>query len=417
MSKAIGLSCTVAMLCVVWAAGPAAGRQPPPQPPPVAPAAPAAPAPPAAPGIRIEGDFVIVEGARGEWTDREGAIKQALRQALEMGGKVEIFSQSQVANYELIHDTILTRAEGIVTDYQITKEERGVGGTWIIIIKAKVSKKSMHDSWGAIQNVLDQMGRPKIMIQIVERIDGKQEEQSILETEIEKRLLKSGFDLVDQKQIEEVMRREAADANVERDAAKVAALAKKFGAQILVWGTANANQAGMEQAYGVPLAMYNCDVQLKVFYTDTAKLLASEGIPQTRGGARGRKEFSPQAGKQALSFAGQKVVESIYQQVLSQWATAISAGGEIVLEVSGIKAAPSIRLRRALEGMEGIRKVNYDMSKGMASYRINGTLSADQLFERLAEGEFEKVIELVDLKPGRIQAKAVDGDAPATTPK
>ena len=35
---------------------------------------------------------------------------------------------------------------------------------------------------------------------------------------------------------------------------------------------------------------------------------------------------------------------------------------------------------------EGIRKVNYDMSKGMATYRINGTLSADQLFERLAEG-------------------------------
>ncbi len=416
MSKVMALSSAVIVLCVALGVGTVVGQQP------AAPAAPtaAAPAPggPAgAPGIRVEGEFVIVEAARGEWTDREGALKQALRQALEMGGKVEIFSQSQVANYELIHDTILTRAEGIVTDYQVIKEERGVGGTWIVIIKAKVSKKSMHDSWGAIQNVLDQMGRPKIMIQIIERIDGKQEEQSILETEIEKRLLKSGFDLVDQKQIEEVMRREAADAAADKDGAKVAAIAKGFGAQILIWGTANANQAGMEEAYGVPLAMYNCDVQLKVFYTDTAKLLASEGIPQTRGGARGRKEFSPQAGKQALSFAGQKVVESIYQQVLSQWATAISAGGEIVLEVSGLKAAPGIRLRKAIEGMEGIRKVNYDMSKGVATYRINGTLSSDQLFEKLAEGEFEKVIELLDLKPGRIQAKAVGTETPASAPR
>jgi len=45
-------------------------------------------------------------------------------------------------------------------------------------------------------------------------------------------------------------------------------------------------------------------------------------------------------------------VDSIYQQVLEQWATAIGAGGELVLEVQGLKFAPANRLRKALEEID-----------------------------------------------------------------
>ena len=127
---------------------------------------------------------------------KDEALKAALRNALEKGGQQEIFSDSQVENFQLMHDTIITRAQGIVKDYEIISQQKVVGGSVRISIKAKVSKSVLAQSWGEIQNVLMQLGRPKIMVSIVERIDGNVEYQSILETLIEKPLLKSGFELV-----------------------------------------------------------------------------------------------------------------------------------------------------------------------------------------------------------------------------
>ena len=73
-------------------------------------------------------------------------------------------------------------------------------------------------------------------------------------------------------------------------------------------GHANANKAENTNPYGVNLVMYNCDVQAKVFYTDTGKLLASESLPVTRGGARGYTTFSRQAGKMAIFNAAAPLI-------------------------------------------------------------------------------------------------------------
>ena len=359
----------------------------------------------AKPAVKVEG-FVEVE-VTGEGTTKDGALKDALRKALEQGGKTEIFSESQVENFELMRDTILSRAEGIVTDYKVLEEKEVIGGTYKCRIRARVSKQAMHDSWGAIQNVLNQIGRPKIMVFITEKIDGRVEEQSILETAIEDRLTTAGFDLVDKNQIAQIREKEKADAKIEDNIEKLKAIAKDFDAHIFIAGTANANRAGIEEVYGVPIAFYNCDVQLKAYYTDTGKLLASKGIPNTRGGARGRKEFSPQAGKTALQTAGRDVVEQIFQAVMSQWATQISAGGELILEVEGATFKQVNDLRKAIAAIEGVNSVNMKFSKGIGTYHINARMGAQDLAEKLSEGEFENLLEIADLKNNRIQARAV----------
>jgi hypothetical protein len=386
-----------------WASAQEGAPVAPPQPPP------GAPVPPPPPGAAAKADegFVDVE-AEGEDTSKELALKRALRAALEKGGKNEIFSNTQVENFQVMHDTIISRAEGIVTDYKVLSEKEVMGGTWKVRIKARVSKKALHDSWGAVQNVLNQVGRPKILVAILEKIDGKPEEQSILETEIEKRLLGSGFDMVEKSAAASVREKEKADAASEDNINKIRAIAKDHDAQIFITGTANANQAGMEELYGVPVAFYNCDVQLKAYYTDSAKLLASTGIPVMRGGARGRKEFSPQAGKMALSFAGQNVVEEIYQQVMSQWATQISAGGELILELQGVGFKQANDLKKAIAGIEGVSSVNFKLGKEIATYHINAKMGAQDLAEKLSEGPFEKMLKVIDLKLNRIQAKTPD---------
>ncbi len=370
--------------------------------------APPSPAPPPGPGAAAPtspADDVIEVEVEGEGMSRESALKAALRAALERGGQVEIFSHSEVANFQLMHDTIIARASGIITDYRVLQEQPGVGGTRVIRIRARVSKRKLAQSWVEVQNILRQVGKPRIMVWINEQIGGKPERQSILETVIEEQLLKSGFDLVDKSAIKEIRQRELIDATSEGHLNRLRAVAKDFDAHIFIAGTANADPAGLESVYEVPIAFYNCDVQVKAYYTDTGRLLASKGIANTRGGARGRREHSPQAGKTALANAGEQVVRELYGQVLEQWTTAITAGGEIRLEVEGMNYGAARRLRDALGDMDGIESVNMDLTKGIATYRITARMGTEEFADRLSGGDLAGEIEIIDLKPNRLQAR------------
>ncbi|HUU84498.1 MAG TPA: hypothetical protein VM243_13440, partial [Phycisphaerae bacterium] len=159
----------------------------------------------------VADDVVVVE-VTGQGVSKDAAKTDALRRALEQGGQQEISSYSQVENFELIRDSIYSRAEGIVTDYQILQEGPGAGGVYFCKIKAKVSKTAIASSWGEVQNVLDQIGRPGIMVMIAEHIDDVMDDSSILESKIEERLLKSGFDVYCGAQVREIAKRESADA-------------------------------------------------------------------------------------------------------------------------------------------------------------------------------------------------------------
>ena len=355
----------------------------------------------AAPGLANE---VTVTG---EGLTKEAARHDALRKALEQGGKIEITSRSRVENFELIRDTIYARADGIVTDYEILEEGTSADGTRSCTIRARVSQSAIASTWGEVQNVLEQVGRPGVAVYIRERIDGELQDSSILESQIEHRLLDAGFRVFAGDQLRAIAERQSADAASEGDVAKVQALAKDFSAQIFITGTAQANAAGVRILAGQPTAMYNCDAAIKMYNTDTAELLASESLPHTRGGARGQRELSPQAGKRALELAGQALVERCYQSVMKRWATRISAGGEIVLEISGLSLVEAIKLKKKLLAIDPdkIRGVNLSFSKGIATLRIQAKMTAEELVETLTGGDWASLIEVVDLKTNRIQAR------------
>ena len=352
-----------------------------------------------------------------EGYNHDDALKRALRKALEQGAGVQIAAYSKVANYELLRDTIYSRAAGIVTDYRVLEEKEGAGGTVIITIEATVRPDAVAATWGEVQNVLDQIGRPKIMVWIDERIDGRLQPDSIVAARIEELFAKAGFDLVAKQAMDDIRQRAEKEARDENNAAKLAQLAKDAGAHIFIRGTANANRAGIENLYGVPAAFYNCDVQARVYYTDTGKLLVSESLPETRAGVRSRKEFSPQAARSALVKATfpeadnpamrPPLANRIYEAVMEQWSTQITAGGDIELEIQGLDFKSYVAIKKALGDVENIQRADGDFTKGIGLFRIKADMAAETLAERLTEAPFDQWLEVTDLKLNRIQAKAV----------
>lgn len=357
--------------------------------------------------VRAQDSDIVSVTVTGEGTSEEAAKKEALRKALEEGGRVEITSHSEVANFELIRDTIYSRAEGIVTDYQIVEKGPGANGTYFCKIVAKVSKSAIATTWGEVQNVLDQLGRPAICVFITERIDGKVQDSSILESRIEEMLIKAGFDVYSRRQLDAIAQKEMQDAVVQNDVEKVRALAKRFATQIYITGSGDANYAGVKDLYGEATAMYNCAADVRAYYTSTGKAIASESVPNWRGGARGFFTQSLEAGKTALSNAGQEIVAKVYDTVMRGWATQISAGaGEVRLEISGIPMGEAIKLKLALGKLSTITTINGpDKTGDFVVFRIRAKGTAYEFAEQLVQGEFADKLEIDDIDVARIQAK------------
>lgn len=116
---------------------------------------------------RIDPEAVATVTVTGEALSEDAARRDALRKALERGGRNEISSRSHVENFTLIRDTIYAKADGIVTDYQVLEQGNAVGGTQYCKIRAEVSKSAVASTWGEVQNVLDQTGRPGIAVCIL----------------------------------------------------------------------------------------------------------------------------------------------------------------------------------------------------------------------------------------------------------
>ncbi len=355
-----------------------------------------------------------------EGYNRDDALKQALRKALEEGAGVQIAGHSQVENFALIRDTIYSRAAGLVSDYKVLRESEGPGGSVVMTIEATVRPSTVAEAWGEVQNVLDQIGRPKIMVWVDEKIDGRPQDESIVESRIEELFLKAGFDLVERKAVEELKRRETADAADEKNAAKLARLAKDAGAHVLIRGSAGADRAGLRNLPGTTAAFYNCSVQAKIYWTDTGKLLVSESVPTRERGVRSYHEFSPQAARAALVAAtfpdkerpgeatlGPKLLDS----VMAQWSTELTSAGDIQLEIERLEFKAFVGIKKALAELQGIRSVEGDFTKNTGVFRIKSQISTQTLAELLTAKPFDDWLEVVDLKPNRIQAKATSRPA------
>jgi hypothetical protein len=355
-----------------------------------------------------------------EGYNRDDALKQALRKALEQGAGVQIASHTQTENFALIRDTIYSRAAGLVSDYKVLRESEGPGGTVVLTIEAVVRPSTVAEAWGEVQNVLDQIGRPKIMVWVDEKIDGRPQDESIVESRIEELFLKAGFDLVERKAVEELKRREAGAAADEKSAAKLARLAKDAGAHVLIRGAANADRAGLRDVYGTRAAFYNCSVQAKIYWTDTGKLLVSESIPTRERGVRSYHELNPQAARAALVAATfpdsderrePTLATKLLDSVMAQWASELTSAGDIQLEIERLEFKAFLNIKKALADLQGIRSVEGDFTKNTGVFRIKAQLSAQTLAELLTSRPFDGWLEVTDLKLNRIQAKATSQPA------
>lgn len=349
--------------------------------------------------VRKVGPNLVEVTVMGAGMDKDEGLRDALRKAVERGAGQFIYSQSQTKDFVLVKDTVLARAAGFVQSYDIVKAVAVEDGTWEVTIKAVVSLQGIEDAWGAVTTMLKEVGRPKIMIFIREKIRGAAVADSTVQTRIENILLKSGFLLVNKEQLKAIDKKDIQAAAAEDSPARLQAVAKRFGAQLFISGAANADAGVVKTVAGITLHTYEAEANIRCYRSDTAQLLSSIPGSPTRGADRVWRS----AAKKALDFQGQQLAPRVRHDILQFWQDALAGRGEVQLIVEGVTFKQYVALKKTLKTVKQIKDVAARYHNKVAECSLESDVNANALAEMLAE-TIEN-LEITDVSQNVIKAK------------
>ena len=117
--------------------------------------------------LSVSAQTLVVE-SEGYGRNRPEAIQDALRNAVEQGAGVKIFSESLVREFVLWKDILISTSFGLVTSYEILETSHQPDAlNWKARIQAHVSG-DIDSKWAHIKVVLQQKGYPVVKFMIKE---------------------------------------------------------------------------------------------------------------------------------------------------------------------------------------------------------------------------------------------------------
>lgn len=330
--------------------------------------------------VTKKGDNLVEVTVTGSGMDKDEAVLDAKRNAIEYGAGADLFSHTEVKDFVLSKDTVIARAAGFVQAFDVLSTRTSDDGLVTVKIKATVSIKGIEDTWGVVQAFLKELGRPKVMVFINEKVDDRRAELSTVQTKIEELLLKNGFDLVDQKQIKEIDKKDLSAAVAEDKPDRAQAIAKRFGAQLFITGHVDALIGEAKRVSGIPIYTYGAKGNIRCFLSNSAKMVSARNA-----NAESADRKQNVAGDKSLVVLGDKMGPMVQQDVLRHWLDNTTGGGEVQLKVDDVNFKQNLALKKALKELKEIQEVNGEFANNTSELRIQTTLTGEKLAEKLAD--------------------------------
>ncbi len=268
---------------------------------------------------------IIVEGYG---SSKQDALLQAKRAAVEDGIGVILSSQTEVENFVLKKDKIITQSFGAVKNYSLLKEELQ-GDTWYVKIKATVSLDSIHADLIALKILLISMDKPRMMV-LIQEDDGQYSESAIVDY-----LQSKKFDLIDPTQIAVLMEKD--DPFVRKamkgDPIAAARLGAENGAEYIVVGKVRKslfdntllNNSGMKSG--------QASITVKVINCSNGRIITTKSAT----GAAVHVTEETAMGKAAALAATNLMDKQLFEAIVSSFQDTVNNGANFEVTIVGIK--------------------------------------------------------------------------------
>lgn len=278
-------------------------------------------------------------------SSRDDAILHAKRDAVAQGIGTMLASETEIANFELKKDMVITKTIGAVKKYKVIAEEQQPGNVYYVKIKATVSKASIKADLMALKILLESMDRPRMMVMVQEE-SGQQ-----AETAINDYLTSKEFELVDAATVAALMNKE--DELVRKatqgDPVAAARLGAENGAEYVLVG--NVKTSSVKNAILADSGMVSGQASLtvKVINCSTGRVIASKSATSAA------PHISADVARdKAIAKASAKLMDKkLFEQIVSSFSDMVNNGitlNVLVKKVGNYQAQKAVR--QALGGLE-----------------------------------------------------------------
>lgn len=338
-------------------------------------------------------------------TSRADAVREAQRAAVEEAVGVFIQSESEMQNFVLQKDKIISRTQGYIKSFDVIKES-AQGGEFTVTIQATVSLDMIKDDLIAMKILLDSMERPKVMILIDE--DYKSMDNLGMElagTELSALMGAKGFDLVDKAQVEAAQRKDQSRQALAGNDEAARSLGLSFGAQYVIVGKAVAQDAG-EAVPGTGLRSIQASLQARVIQTQTGAVLGS--VVKNAVSAH----ISPLTGatnalKQTVKLA---VDEYLVDAITNSFQDFLNNGAPIKLHITGVGNFRGYKnVSSTVENLNRVvssKKEGWNKAGGILVLDLRFKGTSEELAELLdGQAVGDQKMEVVDFAPERVDCQ------------
>jgi len=345
--------------------------------------------------VAAEGVAVVQQGAMD--IARDQALEDAQKRAIEQAIGILIDSQTQVENYQLISDKILSQTMGYIKRYNVTGEV--VEGTLLRVrITAEVSLQKLEGDLSAIGILLGRVHKPRTMIMISEQnIDkevnawwwkgrgagqGGESDIGAVENSFIDTFTSKGFEFVDHAAAARDIRVTRAYKVQSLSSGQARRLGKQAAAEVVIIGKAVAKTYG---TVGGGMISVQADLSARAVRTDTGQIIASA---TSHAAAVHISEMS--AGVDALKKAAKKAADEMLTKILAVYAKEVGGTRPINITIQGLTKSQFVKFKSVLrKQVRGIKELHERSFRGStAKIQVDSKHSAQVLSDELVLKNF-----------------------------
>lgn len=342
-----------------------------------------------------DGDIIVESDGFG--LSKKDALLKAKREAVEIGIGTILYSQTEIKNFELQKDVILTKTVGSVKKYDILHQEKKSDNTFHVKIQAVVSLADIKADLAALKILLESMDKPRMMVVIREK-NARNSESAIIDYLTEK-----GVELVDPAVVASLMDKN--DRLIKRaaegDPAAAAQIGTSNGAEYILVGKVIKSTGENALLKESGLVSGQASITAKVVNCSNGKIIASKS---TNSAAAHISETT--ARNLAAEKVGKKLMDQqLFEAIVTSFQDMVNNG--MPLDVT-IKQVPNFKTQKALRqtlgnlsGVVSVTKRSFGNSRLKLTIFYKG--SADSFCE-VVDGKtfYGKKLSVIDSAGSRV---------------
>ena len=334
--------------------------------------------------IESQGVAAIVQGNLD--ISRDKAIEDALRNAVEQATGSLIENETLVENYQLLSDKIYSQSKGYVQSYEVL-DEKAEEGLYRVTIQATVASGELKNDLQALNILMRQVRKPRVMVLFEQVLSQDVNTGRLAEDAVSKVLLERGFKLVDANVVRRSLGRDGVRGLLAGDERVAAAVGDKYGAEMLLIGTAQATTN--EVTIGdVRINSSQAVVSAKLVRADTGEVKVSE----TRQAAK--PHVNSLTGKQmAITEACEYLANDMIDKMIDIFQEQVYNIANVNLTIHGLQGYAQLQevIQLISDNVRGVKEIyqrNYTM--GTADLEVELTGSTQSLAADLTTRTFGK---------------------------